>query len=111
MLHARVMPYSHREANTVTRAQQLKCFAVHLLSLKQRILNTTDNTQVLPKAAKIPGYKKDEGTGLAIRNRESYCVYLSAGSPTHTLLNNKKAGTESQRSFTKLHFSKTRVTF
>lgn len=34
------------------QAQQLNYFAVHLFSLKQRIPNATDDTQLLPKAPK-----------------------------------------------------------
>lgn len=40
------------EKQTQCQAQQLNCFAVHLFSLKQRILNATDDIQLLPKAPK-----------------------------------------------------------
>lgn len=42
------------EKRTQHQAQQPKYFAVHLLSFEQRILNTTDDMQVLPKAPKPP---------------------------------------------------------
>lgn len=48
------------EKQTQYQAQQLNSSAVNLFSLKQRILNATDDTQLLPKA---PKYQVRDWTG------------------------------------------------
>lgn len=55
------LSYSYRK-QTQDQAQQLNSFAVHLFSLKQRILNATDDTQLLPRAPKyqVRGWSDDK---------------------------------------------------